>query len=290
MTTETSYLDRPGGRLAYSRHEPSTDTPAALRPTAGDEAPLVVLSPGMGDLRGVFRDVVGPLVTEGFRVVTVDLRGHGESDTTFDRYDVPTIAGDLEALVEHLGGPVALVGHSVSAGAAAVVAARRPDLVRSLVLISPHLTAAGAVMTAVSRLMTQAIRRPVGAPFWTAYYRSLHRGRRAPWFAEHVDAVRTSMRDGAHLVAFGRLARALVTTHTTIPLDRVVAPTLVVHGALDPEFRDPAAELATALAGLEGSAASVDGLLVPEAGHYAQTQRPDVVVPALLAHLAPARA
>ncbi len=284
MTTETRFLDRPDGRVAYSVHEPTTaDGPIG-------DAPLVVLAPGMGDVRGVFRDVVGPLTAEGFRVAVTDLRGHGESDTTFAGYDLPSIADDLEALVEHLGGPVALVGHSVSAGAAAVVAARRPELVRSLVLISPHLTAGGAFATALARLMTQAIRRPIGAAFWIAYYRSLHKGRQAPWFGEHVDDVRAAMRDGGHLVAFGRLARSLVTTHTPIPLHQVVAPTLVVHGALDPEFGDPAAELATALAGLDGSAAAVDGLLVPEAGHYAHTQRPDVVVPALLAHLTRARA
>lgn len=280
MTTETRYLDRPTGRVAYSLHEPTS-----VDDHTADDAPLVVLSPGMGDLRGVFRDVVGPLTEEGFRVAVADLRGHGDSDTTFDTYDLPSIADDLEALLERLGGPAALVGHSVSAGAAAVVAARRPDLVRSLVLVSPHLTAGGTFATAVARLMTQAIRRPVGAAFWTAYYRSLHKGRHAPWFAEHVAAVRTSMRDGAHLVAFGRLARALVAHHTHIPLHQVVAPTLVLHGALDPEFGDPAAELATALTGLESAAASVDGLLVPEAGHYAHTQRPDVVVPALRAHL-----
>lgn len=278
MSTETRYLDRPGGRLAYTLDEPSTTRRAT--------APLAVLSPGMGDLRGAFRDIVGPLVGQGFRVVSVDLRGHGDSDATFDRYDLPAIADDLQALIEHLGGPVALVGHSVSAGAAAVVAARRPDLVRSLVLISPHLTAAGAVTTAIARLATQAIRRPIGVAFWTAYYRSLHKGTRAAWFDEHVAAVRAAMRDGARLVAFGRLARALVATHTPIPLDRVVAPTLVLHGAIDPEFGDPAVELAAALTPLEVSAASVEGLLVPDAGHYPHTQRPDVVVPALLAHLA----
>ena len=286
MSTEPRSLDRPGGRLAYTVHDPA---PAA-RETAAD-VPLVVLSPGMGDLRGVFHDVVGPLTAQGFRVASADLRGHGDSDTTFDRYDIASIAGDLEALLEHLGGrPVALVGHSVSAGAAAVVAARRPDLVRSLVLISPHLSAGTAVATLVARLMTQAIRRPIGAAFWIAYYRSLHKGRRGDRFAEHVAAVRASMRDGAHLVAFGRLARALVATHTTIPLDQVLAPTLVVHGTVDPEFGSPAAELDMALSGLARSAASVDGLLVPEAGHYPHAQRPDVVVPALLAHLARVRA
>jgi pimeloyl-ACP methyl ester carboxylesterase len=286
MTTETRYLDRPSGRVAYSLHEPTT-----AHGSAGDDAPLVVLSPGMGDLRGVFRDVVGPLTGEGFRVAVADLRGHGESETTFDAYDLPSIAGDLEALLEHLGTPAALVGHSVSAGAAAVVAARRPDLVRSLVLLSPHLhPAAGALQTLLARLMTQAIRRPVGAALWLGYYRSLSKGSHPGWFPEHLTAVRAALRDGAHLVAFGRLARSLVASHTPVPLDRVAAPTLVVHGALDPEFTDPAAELAAALAGLAGSAASVDGLLVPEAGHYPHAQRADVVVPALLTHLARARA
>lgn len=279
MTTQ--YLDRRSGRLAYTVLEP-IGSPAG--------APTVVLAPGMGDVRGVFRDVVGPLRAHGARVVTVDLRGHGESDATFEAYDVPAIARDLEALVQHLGGPVALLGHSVSAGAVAVVAARRPELVSSLVLVSPHLSAGGPIATLMARLMTQAIRRPVGAAFWTAYYRSLHKGRRADWFEEHVHAVRASMRDGAHLVAFGRLARGLVTHHHPVPLDEVVAPTLVLHGALDPEFTDPAAELATAVRRLQDSAASVEGLLVPESGHYPHSQRPDVVVPALLAHLALVRA
>lgn len=281
MTTETQYLDRRTGRIAYTVLEP------AGAPT---DAPTVVLSPGMGDLRGVFRDVVGPLRASGARVVTADLRGHGESDTTFESYDVPAIARDLEALAQHLGVPVVLLGHSVSAGAAAVVAARRPELVRSLVLVSPHLTGGGSVATLIARIMTQAIRRPIGAGFWTAYYRSLHKGRRADWFDEHVRAVRASLRDGAHLVSFGRLARALVTSHHPVPLEEVVAPTLVLHGALDPEFTDPAAELATAVSRLQARAASVEGLLVPEAGHYPHAQRPDVVVPALLAHLAQVRA
>ena len=295
MSTEprnpTRYLDRPGGRLAYTVHHTVHHTGDTRAPGDAGTAPLVVLSPGMGDLRGAFRDVVEPLVAQGFRVVCTDLRGHGESDATFVDYDVPAVADDLEALLDELGGPTALVGHSVSAGAAAVVAARRPDLVGSLVLLDPHLHAAGGwLLPLAARAMTQAIRRPVGAALWAGYYSSLNKGRRADWFADHLAAIRASLRDGAHLVAFGRLARALVTTHTPLPLDRVLAPTLVVHGALDPEFADPAAELAAAVAELEGSAASVSGLLVPDAGHYPHTQRADVLVPALLEHLAPARA
>lgn len=268
----TQHLDRPGGPLAHD--------------VAGD-GPLVVLAPGMGDLRGVFRDVVGPLRAAGHRVATVDLPGHGDSGTGFTAHGVPAIAEHLAALVEHLGAPAALVGHSVSAGAAALVAAERPELVSSLVLLDPHLPPDdGGRAPLAARLMTQAIRRPLGAPLWVSYYRSLYRGRRPDWLPEHVGAIRAAMR-GAHLVAFGRLARALVTAPTPLPLDRVAAPTLVAHGALDPEFADPAAELERALAALPPGA---EGLLVPDAGHYPHAQRPDVVVPALLAHLAPSRA
>lgn len=246
----------------------------------------------MGDLRQVFRDVAGPLVAAGYRVVAADLRGHGGSDATFAEHGIRAIAADLIALLEHLGQPAALVGHSVSAGAVALVAAERPHLVTSLVLVSPHLPhddAGRAPLTA--RLTTQAIRRPLGAALWLSYYRSLYAGRRPEWLPGHLAEVRAAMRDGAHLVAFGRLARNLVNTTTPLRLHAVTAPTLVVHGALDPEFGDPAAELARAGAALEASPAGPpELLLVPEAGHYPHAQRPDVVVPALLAHLARARA
>ena len=110
-TTATRHLDRPDGRVAYD--------------VAGD-GPLVVLAPGMGDLRAVYREVAGALLAAGHRVVSTDLRGHGDSDTTFRSSGVQAIADDLTALLEHLGEPAALVGHSVSAGSAALV----PDRTR----------------------------------------------------------------------------------------------------------------------------------------------------------------
>lgn len=263
MDTDTRYLDLPEGRLAYS--------------VAGT-GPLVVLSPGMGDLRVVFRDVVEPLVAAGYRVASADLRGHGESSTTFTEHGARATAGDLVALVTRLGGPAVLVGHSISAGAAAIVAAERPDLVSALALLDPHLQVTpGGLM---ARLQTQAIRRPFGAQLWASYYRSLHKGRTADWYPEHVADVRTALQDAGRMRSFGALARALVASPVAIPLDRIAAPTLVLHGEHDPEFADPAGELAYALDHLTGT--HPVGVMVPDAGHYPHSQRPDVVVPALL--------
>jgi pimeloyl-ACP methyl ester carboxylesterase len=263
MDTGTRYLDRPDGRLAYS--------------VAGS-GPLVVLSPGMGDLRDVFRDVVGPLVAAGYRVASTDLRGHGDSSTTFAEHGARATAGDLVALVTHLGGPAVLVGHSISAGAAAIVAAEHPELVSALALLDPHLQVSRAGL--VARLQTQAIRRPFGARLWASYYRSLHKGRTADWYPEHVVAVHTALRDAGRIRSFGALARALVASPVAIPLDRITAPTLVLHAEHDPEFADPAGELAYALDHLTGT--HPVGVMVPDAGHYPHSQRPDVVVPALL--------
>src|SRR6478735_9423416 len=47
------------------------------------EGPLVACLPGMGELRSSYRHNVAALTDAGFRVATMDLRGHGDSDATF---------------------------------------------------------------------------------------------------------------------------------------------------------------------------------------------------------------
>ena len=264
MTTTPQHLTRPEGRVAY---------------TVTGSGPLVVTAPGMGDLGDVYRDVVPALVAAGYRVASTDLRGHGASDTTFTTHGVRETAGDLLALVEDLGSPAVLVGHSMSADSAAWAAIQGGDLVAGVVLISPHLQAPPAGRLA--RLQVSALlRRPWGAAAWAAFYRSLHPGRRAPWFDEHLTAIRTALRDPGRMSSFGALARSLIAGHPHLPLDEVTVPTLVLHGELDPELKDPAAELELATSLLV--AADVTTRLVPESGHYPHSQRPDVVVPALL--------
>jgi pimeloyl-ACP methyl ester carboxylesterase len=86
--------------------------------------------------RRFFDQNVGPLA-ERFHVFTPDLRGHGhtadvEGPLTYEKLAQDTIEF-LEAVID---GPAHLAGHSVGAGVALVVALRRPDLVRRLILIS----------------------------------------------------------------------------------------------------------------------------------------------------------
>lgn len=273
MTTSQSvplaFLPRPEGNIAYS------DTGAG---------PLVVAVPGMGDLRATYDDVVPALVGAGYRVVVADLRGHGDSDTTFRTHGDDATGTDLVALVEHLDvGPAVLVGNSMGASAAVWAAAERPDLVRGLVLLSPYLRQPGSaglqkVMGVVYRVL---LARPWGAAFWGSFYSSITKGRRSARHAEHVAAIRRNLSEPARLRSLRDLAVALDHSVVEARLAAVRAPALTVVGAIDPDFSDPAAELAWITGAID-----TRGILVPDVGHYPQHQAADVVVPAVLELLA----
>jgi pimeloyl-ACP methyl ester carboxylesterase len=264
MSAETRFLDRGEGRIGYD--------------VTGD-GPLVVCVPGMGDLRSVYRFVVPELAAAGYRVATMDLRGHGDSDPTFAAYDDVATAEDILALVEHLGGPAVVLGNSMAAGSAVWAAAERPEAVAGLVLLGPFVHD-----TRVNVLLRWALRVAMAGPWrtsvWRSYLPKLYTGERPADFEEHRAAVVAGLKRPGYGAAF----RA--TTHTSHApaeerLDRVTAPTLVVMGERDPDFTDPAAEGQWVAERLRG-----DLLLVPDAGHYPQAQRPDLVNPAVLGFLA----
>lgn len=72
-------------------------------------------------------DMVAPRLARSFRVLGLDLRGHGLSQQPDEGYDLPTVAGDVLAALEALGmeGAV-LVGHSWGAHVVLECALRRP--------------------------------------------------------------------------------------------------------------------------------------------------------------------
>ena len=219
----TDHLTRPEGRIAYDRT---------------GEGPLVLLVPGMGDLRSTYRFLVPDLVAAGFTAVTVDLRGHGDSDAGFGSYGDVETAEDLAALLEELGAPAVVVGNSMGAGAGAYLAAARPDLVRGLVLVGPFVRN-GEVSVFQRILMRVALARPWIATTWRYYVPSLYAGRRPEDFADHLDLIVASLRRPGYASAFAALARSLDHDVVAQRLEEVRTPTLVVMGALDPDFPDP---------------------------------------------------
>ena len=260
---ETSYLSRPEGRIGYD--------------VAGSGL-LVVLVPGMGDLRAGYRFLAPALRAAGYRVACTDLRGHGDSDTTFASYGDQETAGDVIALIAELGGAAVVVGNSMAAGSAVIAAAQQPDLVCALVLTGPFVR--DPKTSALRRLLLRvAMAPPWAALSWKSYLPKLYAGRRPADFSEYRDQVIASLRRPGYAKAFSRTTR---TSHDPAEarLADVTAPALVVMGEQDPDFRDPRAEADWIARALRGRV-----VMVPEAGHYPQSQRPGITTGAVLRFL-----
>lgn len=104
---------------------------------AGSGPPLVLIC-GLGFWRWQWFKQ-GPFFSQFFRTITFDSRGVGDSDRPQEPYTTADLAADVAGLVEGLGlGPSHILGYSLGGTIAMELAARRPELVRSLVLVSTH--------------------------------------------------------------------------------------------------------------------------------------------------------
>ncbi len=264
QNTTTDHLARPDGRIGYD--------------VAG-EGPLVVLVPGMGDLRAAYRFLAPALADAGCRVACTDLRGHGDSDTSFSSYGDVETAGDILALIKELGGPAVIVGNSMGAAAAVLAAADRPEVVSGLVLVGPFVRN-GDISATQRVLLRVAMARPWAATAWKAYLPKLYAGQKPADFGDYRERVISSLRRAGYARAFSLTAR---TNHDPAEarLSEVSAPALVVMGELDPDFPDPRAE-ADWIARTLGA----EVVMVPDAGHYPQSQQPAITREAVVRFLA----
>ncbi|MFI2646722.1 alpha/beta fold hydrolase [Micromonospora fulviviridis] len=256
-----SQVARDGGTIVYEVH---------------GEGPLVVLSHGMGENRATFRHLVPRLVAAGYRVASVDVRGHGDSSPRWRGYAPAEVGGDLLAVVRALGGgPATLVGSSSSAAAVVFAAADAPALVNGIVQVSPFvappkpnpvLRAAQAVVLRSPRLFGMFHRTlfPCGRPADDAAYRK-----------EMVAKLRGRM-------AAVRGVVAPVDPHWSARAREVRQPVLVLMGAKDPDFPDPGAEARAA----RRFFATAEARMIADSGHYPHADQPDATAADLVEFLA----
>lgn len=99
------------------------------------DAPVVVLMHGGGQTRHSWSGTMSKLVEDGYRVINLDARGHGESDWAKDGDYTPVAhAADLGAVLHDESGPVALVGASMG-GMTALYAAGNGQRTDVLMLV-----------------------------------------------------------------------------------------------------------------------------------------------------------
>ena len=107
--------------------------------TWGDSGPPVVLMHGLSSAGYHYDNLAPTLVADGWRVIAPDFRGHGDSPRAPGTYTITHYAADVEALLESLGEPAVLGGHSLGGATAVYLAGSRPDLVRGAFAEDPPL-------------------------------------------------------------------------------------------------------------------------------------------------------
>jgi pimeloyl-ACP methyl ester carboxylesterase len=242
------------------------------------QAPALLLIHGSGFSGASWSPVVAALA--GHRhVIRVDLPGCGQSPPSLS-YDVPVQAGRVAAVLGDLGlRGVTAVGHSSGGYVATALAEQRPDLVRSLALIStgPSLDA----LLPQPFLLRVLLAPPLGPLLWSRRSDAMIRRAISVTCARPVDVPDDLVADvrGTAYRTFRTVLRrnTAYITERSVPerLAAVEVPMLVVFGAADPRWEPSSAHQYDAVPN-----ARVE--LLPGVGHIPMFEAPEATSELLL--------
>lgn len=125
--------------------------------TFGDSGSLVLLQHGGGQTRHAWKGAGQQLARAGYRAVSLDARGHGDSDWAPDGdYTTEALMADLAAVIDHFGEDPVLVGASMGGGTSLTALGEGVVDARALVLVdtAPRLEPRG--IAKIREFMAQA--------------------------------------------------------------------------------------------------------------------------------------
>jgi pimeloyl-ACP methyl ester carboxylesterase len=239
----------------------------------GAGAPLVLLH-GVGTSRVVWQRTM-PLLAAGRLVAAPDLPGFGQSPAAGRGFALDEVADALgDALAAELPAPFDLLGNSLGGAVALVLAARRPELVRRLVLaapagLAPHPGPIPALAAHTGRALIAA--RRVGGPALAGNAiarRLLLLGLVADAAAVPAEQARRIARASAGSTRIGAAIAAVASADLRPDLSELAVPVAFLWGSRDRVV--PVGALSALRALVPGAAAEV----IPGAGHVPQLERP----------------
>ncbi len=238
------------------------------------DAPVLVLAGSLGSTVEMWQPQVAPL-TERFRVIRVDHRGHGGSPVPPGPYGMADLAGDVLALLDGLGlDRVAWCGLSMGGCVGMYLASEAPERISRLTLCctSSHWPD-GSVwadrIAAVESGGTGPIAEAVVSRWFTPAYAAAH----PDVVADAVQQVTDTPDDG-----YSACCAALRDFDHRDRLGAITAPTLVIAGSADPSTPvEPHAR--TIVGGIPGAR-----LEILDAAHLATIERSDQATALIAAH------
>ncbi|MCW2617127.1 MAG: putative hydrolase or acyltransferase of alpha/beta superfamily [Modestobacter sp.] len=274
-----------------------------LHAAEAGEGPLVLLLHGFPQFWWAWRHQLTGLAAAGLRVVAPDLRGYGASDKPPRGYDLPTAAADAAAIVRALGEQEAVVVGSDWGGLVGwTMAALHPRSVRRLVVVSaahPRRLRASVADARQRRALAYALRFQLPRlPEWRLTRADddpvadlMRRWTGPSWeqtadFAEAVARYRSASR--IPQAAYGAMEYYRWAGRSQLRPDGlrfarrmaapVTAPTLQLHGALDPYVLP-----STARGSDRYVAGAYEWRELPGVGHFPHEEAPEEVTAAIAA-------
>ncbi|GAA0235838.1 alpha/beta fold hydrolase [Haladaptatus pallidirubidus] len=130
MSEQSGEISTEGGRLRRSGSE------IHYWITGPKDGPLIACTHGASMNHRMFNPQIQSLIAEGYRVLTWDVRGHGQSKPIGEEFSVSSVTDDLIALIDYLGYETAiLIGHSFGGYVSQEFAFQSSERVDALVVI-----------------------------------------------------------------------------------------------------------------------------------------------------------
>jgi pimeloyl-ACP methyl ester carboxylesterase len=267
---------------------------------AGDhDAPPVLLVHGWGASAYMWRDWFLPLAAAGFRAIAIDLPGHGLSDKPVDpdSYTLDALVASVRAFIETESLPVPHIVAQSMGGTVALELASRGDLpIGRLVLVNPACFGVVRMLPLARRASPRAMERVLerGVPRWVVARahrvvygdptRITEENIDQYWAPSQFPGYARAMRRLVHEFTWRRLASGQMAAKLRA-LRGAASPPLVVLGTRDRLVRDARPYVSALLA----AGAPLALYESHGGGHSVNEERPEEIVPLVLAFLRAAR-
>ncbi|HET7871816.1 MAG TPA: alpha/beta hydrolase [Terriglobales bacterium] len=215
-----------------------------------------------------------------YRVIAYDHRAQGQSADPGGGYDMDTLTQDAAGLIQTLGaGPCHFVGLSMGGFVGMRLAARRPDLVRTLTLMSTGAAAEPAMARLRYGFLAQLVKIVGPSPFTGIAVKELFgrttRMTNDPVVRAMLDIWTTKLRNRQKNIAHSILAVMNRAEFSADELAAIRCPTLVIAG------EDDTAQPPKNQEKLAAAIANARLARIPGAGHSSTLEQPDAVIAAM---------